>query len=65
MRRLIRLTYTTGSIDNIMADKNCNFEFRPLSILEVQSCLENLPDSKVIGVDNIDSFLLKTCYTHY
>ena len=43
-----------------MADKNCHFEFRPLSILEVQSCLENLPDSKVTGVDNIDNILLKT-----
>ena len=28
----IDMEYTTGSIDDIMADKKCNFEFRPLSI---------------------------------
>ena len=56
----IDMEYTTGLINTIMADKNCHFEFKPLSILEVQSCLENLPDSKVTGVDNIDNFLLKT-----
>ena len=56
----IDMEYTTGLINTIMADKNCHFEFRPLSILEVQSCLENLPDSKVTRVDNIDIILLKT-----
>ena len=51
---------TTGPrIKDTMADKNCHFEFRPLSTLEVLSCLENLPESKVTGVDNIDNFLLK------
>ena len=43
----IDMEYTTGLINNIMADKNCQFEFRPLSILDVQSCSENLPGSKV------------------
>ena len=56
----IDMEYMTGLINTIMADKNCHFEFRPLSILEVQSCLENLPDSKVTRVDNIDIILLKT-----
>ena len=56
----IDMEYTTGLINTIMAYKNCHFEFRPLSILEVQSCLENLPDSKVTGMDNTDNFLLKT-----
>ena len=49
----------TELINNIMADKNCHFEFRPLGMLEVHNCLENLSDSKVTGVDNIDNFLLK------
>ncbi len=52
--------YVTKSIIEIMAGKICQFEFLSLSLLEVQSCLAKLPDTKVKGVDGIDNFLLKT-----
>ena len=55
----IDIEYITESINNVMAGKNCHFEFRPIGISEVQSCLANLPTSKVTGVDCIDNYLLK------
>ena len=52
--------YVTKSIIEITAGKICQFEFSSLSLLEVQSCLTKLPDTKATVVDGIDIFLLKT-----
>ena len=54
------MEYVTKPIIEIMTGKNCRFEFSSLSLVEVQSCLAKLPDTKVTGVDGIDNFLLRT-----
>ena len=59
MSNPIDTEYVTKSITEIMTGKNCRFEFSSLSLLEVHSCLDKLPDTKVTGVDGIDNFLLR------
>ena len=60
MSNTIDMEYVTKPIIEMMTGKNCRFEFSSLSLVEVQSCLAKLPDTKVTGVDGIDNFLLRT-----
>ena len=43
----------------IMKDNSCSFEFHQVEVEEVERLLCSLPDSKLAGLDNLDSKLLR------
>ncbi|KAI8500867.1 hypothetical protein Bbelb_216850 [Branchiostoma belcheri] len=50
--------------ENIMADKDCNFEFRQVDREEVYQLLLALPEGKAAGLDNMDNKLLRIAAEH-
>ncbi|KAI8491011.1 hypothetical protein Bbelb_314300 [Branchiostoma belcheri] len=50
--------------ENIMAGKDCNFEFRQVDREEVYQLLLALPEGKAAGLDNMDNKLLRIAAEH-
>ncbi|KAI8502525.1 hypothetical protein Bbelb_201130 [Branchiostoma belcheri] len=50
--------------ENIMAGKDCNFEFRQVDREEVYQLLLALPEGKAAGLDNMDNKLLRIAADH-
>lgn len=63
LRQAMGMSHNTVSSDCIknviMKDKNCEFYFHEVGVEVVERLLSSLPDSKLAGLDNLDSKLLR------